>query len=214
MTSQPTVLLAPGLDRYRAFPNIARRNAMQEILEVPALVRLLDLPSRARILEVGCGRGIALPPLARLCQPSRLTGLELDPKLLAEAREHLTAHGVRAELVCGDVRNMPFPDQSFDVIIDFGTCYHISRPALALREITRVLADYGAFVHETPLSQVLAHPRRSTRRELPWAAAPQLTRDRTAALWSTRVRVPKPSVGLELTTLPYHGAICRCFWLC
>jgi ubiquinone/menaquinone biosynthesis C-methylase UbiE len=163
---------------------------MQESLEVPALVRVLDIPRGARVLEVGCGRGIALPPLARLCQPTRLTGLDIDLELLTEARERLAARGVRAELVCGDVREMPFADQSFDVIIDFGTCYHIGRPELALREITRVLADHGTFVHETPLSQLLAHPRRSTGRMLPWPTAPQLTRDRTAALWSTRVRVP------------------------
>ncbi|HEV3230050.1 MAG TPA: class I SAM-dependent methyltransferase [Solirubrobacteraceae bacterium] len=189
MTSHPATPVTPALDRYRAFPNAARRNAMQEILEVPALVRLLDIPRRARILEVGCGRGIALAPLARLCQPTRLTGLEIDPQLLSEARDRLTARGVQAELVCGDVREMPFLDQSFDVIVDFGTCYHIGGPELALREITRVLADGGVFVHETPLSQLLAHPHRATGRKLPWSTAPGLTPNRTAALWSARLRV-------------------------
>lgn len=80
---------------------------------------------------------------------------------------------------------MPFPDGSFDVVIDFGTCFHVSRPEAALCEIARVLDARGRFVHETRLSQLLAHPCRSTGRKLPWTAAPQLVRSRTALLWAT-----------------------------
>ena len=36
------------------------------------------------------------------------------------------------------MRVLPFPEASFDLVVDFGTCYHVSRRALALREITRV----------------------------------------------------------------------------
>jgi ubiquinone/menaquinone biosynthesis C-methylase UbiE len=171
---------------YQEFPNVARRNAMQELLEVPALVRALELPKGGRILEVGCGRGVALVPLARLCEPVRLVGLDVDDRLLAAAREQLDARRVHAELVCGDVREMPFADGSFDVVVDFGTCYHIDRPGLALREIARVLRDGGLFVHETPVSQLLAHPVRSAGRRLPWATVPELSLDRTAVLWSRR----------------------------
>jgi ubiquinone/menaquinone biosynthesis C-methylase UbiE len=116
-----------------------------------------------------------------------LVGLDVDDRLLAEARERLDARRVRAELVGGDVREMPFADGSFDVVVDFGTCYHIDRPGLALREVARVLRDGGLFVHETPVSQLLAHPVRSTSRRLPWAAVPELARGRTAVLWSRRI---------------------------
>ena len=172
-------------DGYREFPNLAHRNALQERFEVPALVRLLDLPRGGRILEVGCGRGVALPVLSTLCEPTRLTGLDIDPVLVAEADRHLSARGVAAELCCGDVRAMPFPDDSFDLVVDFGTCYHVSRPEAALCEIARVLDARGQFVHETRLSQLLAHPCRSAGRKLPWTAAPELTRCRTALLWAT-----------------------------
>ncbi len=173
---------------YREFPNLAHRNALHERLEVPVLVRLLDLPRGRRLLEVGCGRGVALPALAELCEPSRLTGLDIDPKLLTEADRRLKARGVMGELCCADVRRMPFSDDSFDVVVDFGTCYHVSRPEAALREIARVLAADGQLVHETPLSQLLAHPCRSAARaRLPWAAAPELVWSRTALLWSRRI---------------------------
>jgi hypothetical protein len=61
----------------------------------------------------------------------------------------------------------------------------VAAPDRALNEIARVLAPGGRFVHETRLSQRLAHPIRS-RTRLPWRAAPRLTRDRTAVLWSAR----------------------------
>jgi SAM-dependent methyltransferase len=81
---------------------------------------------------------------------------------------------------------MPFADGSFDVVVDFGTCFHISRPEQALAEITRVLAPGGWFVYETPVSQLLSHPVRSFGRRLPWRAAPSLARFRGRLLWGAR----------------------------
>ena len=173
---------------YRAFHDVARRKALQQSIEVPALVRLLDLPRGGRILEVGCGRGVALPPLADLCERISLTGLDIDPGLLEAARQRVEARCDEGELCRGDIREMPFPDAAFDLVVDFGACYHVSHPEAALREIARVLVDGGELVHETPISQLLAHPRRSWGRSLPWAAVPTLAAHRTALLWSRRVK--------------------------
>ncbi|HLS47355.1 MAG TPA: class I SAM-dependent methyltransferase [Gemmatimonadales bacterium] len=173
-------------DEYRPFPNEEGRNSRQQTLEVPALVRALRLPMRMRILEIGCGRGIALPPLARLLEPVRLTGLDIEPGLLMEARLRIDRAGIRAELVPGDARAMPFPAASFDLVIDFGTCYHIARPVDALREVARVLAPGGMFVHETPLSQLLSHPVRAFGRKIPWNSEPRFGRPRRAILWCAR----------------------------
>ena len=132
------------------------------------------------MLEVGCGRGVALPGLARLCRPRSLVGLDMESALLDEARHYLTAYDVRCELVCGDVRQMPFEAASFDVVVDFGTLFHIARPAAGLAEIARVLRPGGLFVEETKLSQVLSHPLRSRGRRVPWEDAPRLRRGRSA----------------------------------
>jgi len=171
---------------YEPFPNVERRNVMQERLEVPALISALRLPRRARILEVGCGRGVGLVPLARIATPSHLVGLDVDRELLEEARERLRRRAVAADLVHGDVRALPFPDATFDVVLDFGTCWHVAEPERALREIARVLVPGGRFVHETVVSQRLAHPLRSRRSGLPWGAAPQLRPERSALLWASR----------------------------
>jgi ubiquinone/menaquinone biosynthesis C-methylase UbiE len=181
-------VVAPRSEEYEPFPSLAHKNLLQERFEVPTLVRALDLPKGRRILEVGCGRGVALPPLARTCAPVYLAGLDLDCHALAEAVRHVRGEGVAADLFEGDVREMPFPDASFDVVVDFGTCYHIARTEDALAEVSRVLAPGGLFVSETPVSQLLAHPCRTRGRRLPWRCAPELVAERRAVLWSKRAK--------------------------
>ena len=96
-------------------------DARQEHLEVPIFVRVLGIHAGARVLEIGCGRGIALPAISRLCRPSRLVGVDIDDSLLDEAKGNTT--DIDVELVCADVRALPFPAEAFDVVIDFGTSY-------------------------------------------------------------------------------------------
>lgn len=184
-----------GLDPtgYRPFPNEQGRNNRQAQLEIPLLVRSLRLPADARILEIGCGRGIALPVLDRLCSPRRLVGLDIDGELLVEAADNLREHGTEAELICGDVRRMPFADEAFDLIIDFGTLYHIAGSQIALDEIARVLTAAGTFVYETKASQFLSHPVRSRGRRLPPMANHGLRRRRWAMLWASRTKAPSPA---------------------
>jgi ubiquinone/menaquinone biosynthesis C-methylase UbiE len=197
LTGTHAVSRTPRLRRnereYRPFPNETGRNTRQVTIEVPLMVRALGLPTGGRVLEVGCGRGVAIPVLARLLRPSRLAGLDLDPALLDEARAHADAEGIAVELVPGDVRCMPFPDGAFDLVVDFGTCYHIARAAEALAEIARVLAPGGLFVHETPLSQLFAHPFRSFGRRMPRPFSMGFERHNAALLWAARRRLAEPA---------------------
>jgi ubiquinone/menaquinone biosynthesis C-methylase UbiE len=141
------------------------------------------------MLEVGCGRGVALPALARLCAPARLAGIDIDGSTLVEAASRLGARSVEADLIVGDVRDLPFANESFDVVIDFGTCYHISNAEAALREIVRVLDERGLFVYETPANQLISHPIRSFGRTLPWQAAQGLRPHKARILWSSRMKI-------------------------
>jgi SAM-dependent methyltransferase len=175
---------------YKPFPNKKGRNWRQQRIEIPVFTRLLDLPCHAQILEVGCGCGIGLPVIAERCRPARLVGIDIDAELLADARS--ANDGVRVELLRSDVRTMPFEDGSFDVVIDFGTCYHVVRPWEALEEISRVLRVGGIFAYETPVNQLLSHPIRSGRRRLPWPAVPDLVPARNAVLWAARRKEAHP----------------------
>lgn len=174
---------------YQPFPDIARRNFMQEGLEVPAMVQLLGLPLDGRVLEVGCGRGIALPPLAQTLRPRLLAGVDIDDALLGDASRRAAEKGIRVQLIRADVRQLPFAGDSFDIVIDFGTCYHVGEPERAMREVVRVLSTGGLFVSETLSNQLLSHPLRSRRRPLPWESLPELELHSQGVLWKARRKV-------------------------
>ena len=157
------------------------RNALHGHLEVGLMVCLLGIPTGKRVLQVGCGSGIAPTHLSRLCSPQVIVGIDLDQTLLGESSDRLRDKRVRAHLVQTDVREMPFPDRSFDLVVDFGVCYHVNHPTDALKEIARVLDTSSTFVYETPL----AHPQ-SDRQRLPWKEKPSLTPDRSLVLWASR----------------------------
>ncbi len=173
---------------YEEFPNIGRRNLTQELIEIPLVVGLMKIPPGIRILEVGCGRGVALPPLARLCKPNALVGIDINQGFIAEAKQRISTDRFAATVRTADVRSLPFEDECFDLVIDFGTCYHIANAATALKEISRVLVPGGRFVHETRLGQLLSHPIRSAGLTIPWHRAPDLTAGFHRMLWGSRTK--------------------------
>ena len=170
---------------YPQLPSLPWRNALHGQLEVRLVISLLGIPAGMRVLQVGCGSGIALTHISRLCNPKVLMGIDIDATFLGESADRLHEKRVGAHLIQADVRDMPFPDSSFDLVIDFGVCYHIEHPDDALAEIGRVLGASGLFAYETPLAQVLAHPR-ADRQRLPWEEESSLTPHRSLGLWASR----------------------------
>jgi ubiquinone/menaquinone biosynthesis C-methylase UbiE len=168
---------------YRPFPRENRRDEAHGEGEVPLFLALVPIAPGARILELGCGPGATLATIAELAAPARLVGIDIDRELLDRAEARL---GASAELLLGDARALPLPDASFDVVLDFGTCYHIARAGDALAEAARVLVPGGLFVTETKLNQRLSHPFRSWGRRMPWSAAPSLARAGRTLMWEVR----------------------------
>ena len=173
---------------YRPFPRENRRDEIHSWGEVPLMLTLLELPMGARILELGCGPAATLIPIAKMLDPKQLVGLDTDRALLNIAKDRLVASGTEAELVHADARHVPFADQSFDMVLDFGTCYHIARADDALREAARVLVPGGLFVTETRLNQILSHPVRAMGKSMPWANVPELKPAFKTLMWEVRAR--------------------------
>src|SRR5262245_38302198 len=129
----------PTLDpAYRPFPDQPLRNFLQVQLEIPAWAWALRLPSAGDRLEFGCGRGVAIAALTRRLRPDSYTGVDVDLALSALARREAAGQLGTMTILTADVRALPFANGSFDRVIDFGTCHHLSQPAQALREIARV----------------------------------------------------------------------------
>jgi ubiquinone/menaquinone biosynthesis C-methylase UbiE len=93
------------------------------------------------VLDVGCGQGIDLIQLARA--GARVTGIDLTPRHVELAREHLEALGLDGVVLEGDAERLPFPDDSFDLVTSNGVLHHTPDMEAALREIRRVLRPDG-----------------------------------------------------------------------
>jgi ubiquinone/menaquinone biosynthesis C-methylase UbiE len=103
----------------------------------------LELGERDRLLDVGCGTGAAVRGAAEVVE--RAVGVDLSPKMLAEARERAAGlPGV--DFVEGDSEDLPFGDGEFTAVLCTTSLHHYPRPEAAAREFARVLAPGGRVV--------------------------------------------------------------------
>lgn len=102
-----------------------------------------------RILEVGCGPGANIWYLAR--EGFAAYGMDGSASALATARARLQHEGLTAELQCGDILSLPYPDAFFDAVLDaeclYANNYAATRRILA--EIRRVLKPQGRLYSRT-----------------------------------------------------------------
>lgn len=108
--------------------------------------RVLPQPP-ARVADVAGGTGVYAVWLAELGHEVSL--LDLVPSHVARARERAGAAGVVVDCVEGDARALPWPDDTFDVVMVMGALYHLPDQAdrlACLREALRVLRPAGALV--------------------------------------------------------------------
>jgi SAM-dependent methyltransferase len=103
-------------------------------------------PPGARLLEVGCGPGHLSIRLAR-DHGFEVTGLDLDPEMVERARANAERRmdqvSARPSFTVADAASMPFPDDSFDLVVSTLSMHHWADPAAAQAEIARVLRPRG-----------------------------------------------------------------------
>lgn len=141
------------------FWNIGRREILKE-----AIARNVPVRGMFDILDMGCGPGGNILTLGEF---GVVTGLDISEDALQFARDR----GFK-ELIQGDVRRLPFPDHSFDLVSCLDVLEHIDDDAQAIREAFRVLKPGGIFLATVPAhpwlwsshDEALHHLRRYTTR--------------------------------------------------
>ena len=93
------------------------------------------------VLDVACGTGNAAIRAAQA--GGRVVGLDLTPELLDSGRRLAAEAGVAVDWVEGDVEALPFPDESFDVVLSTFGCMFAPRHEVTARELARVLRPGG-----------------------------------------------------------------------
>lgn len=106
-----------------------------------AFVSRLSIPPGARVLDVACGTGNLAIPLARW--GAVVTGVDIAPNLLAQARERASAENLSVQFDEGDAEQLPYPDASFDAVVSMFGAMFAPRPDLVASELARVLKPGG-----------------------------------------------------------------------
>jgi SAM-dependent methyltransferase len=128
-----------------------------KLVEWARILDRLRLRGDERVLDMGCGRGAVLIAVARKLTTGRVTGVDIWSTLdqSGNARDvtlrNATLEGVRdrVDVENGDMRALPFPDASFDLVVSSLAIHNIRsnrdrRQAIA--EGFRVLAPGGRLV--------------------------------------------------------------------
>ena len=109
--------------------------------EAEDFVARMGLEPGARVLDIACGTGNVTIPLAR--RGAMVTGLDIMPHLLDEARARAAREGLPIRFDEGFAETLPYPDASFDVLVSMFGIMFFPLPATVVSEMARVLRPGG-----------------------------------------------------------------------
>lgn len=118
---------AKRLDPVRGFYN--------DRIEQPMMARLLKGEARGkRVLEIGCGSGLLTRKLIRM--GGIVTGLDNSAGMIEIARGEIP----QGRFVKADMRKLPFPSRSFDLVVSSLAFHYVRDLAKIMGECSRVIA--------------------------------------------------------------------------
>lgn len=110
----------------------------------------LDYVKNKTVLDIACGTGYGSHILAGKAR--HVTGADISQEALNYAQGHYKADNLKY-IQC-DACSIPYPDNSFDVVVSFETLEHIEKYQAFISECSRVLKPGGKFIVSTPNSFV------------------------------------------------------------
>ena len=109
---------------------------------IPTFQEHWGLTADSSVLDVGCAKGFMMHDMAELIPGITVKGIDVSAYAIENGIEDMLPH-----MQVADARELPFEDNSFDVVIAINTIHNLDRAdcLTALREIERVQRK-GAFV--------------------------------------------------------------------
>jgi SAM-dependent methyltransferase len=119
--------------------------AVESFAGVANLWQLGRLAAGERVLDLGSGAGTdSLIAAQMVGEHGHVVGIDMTPEMLAKARSAAAEAGIEnVEFVAGEAENLPFREESFDVVISNGVIDLIPDKDAVFAELYRVLAPGG-----------------------------------------------------------------------
>lgn len=106
-------------------------------------VNRLEIEPGERILDLGCGTGVLIQRLLKMTPEIEVFGIDACAEMLEIAKQKLPEF---VDLKLGSADNLPFPCNSFDVVVSTSAFHYFRDPSQALQEAKRVLKPNGRLV--------------------------------------------------------------------
>jgi len=151
----PEAIPWPGSVFYNAISSSAIFQKHYEL----ATKNILGYCSQGILLDIGTGPARLLLKIHQESPNMRLVGIDSSSAMVTKARQNISAAGMSdaIEVKEGSADHIPFPDQSFDIVVSTASIHHWKEPTAGLNETYRVLKDGGYaliydLVSDTPQS--------------------------------------------------------------
>ncbi|MHB1131588.1 MAG: class I SAM-dependent methyltransferase [Chloroflexota bacterium] len=138
-SSEPTRATRERYDRLARFYDLMGAR-MEKGSMASWRAKVWSLVAGPRVLEVGVGTGKNIPyyPVR-----SRVTAIDLSPRMLARARRLATATSKEVDLRLMDAQHLEFADDAFDTTLATCVFCSVPDPVQGLRELSRVTRPDG-----------------------------------------------------------------------
>ena len=102
---------------------------------VRSMVDYYSLPAKPKILDIGCGKGFLLYDFLKVLPNAEIYGIDISEYAVENCKPE-----IRDRLEVGNAINLPWSDNSFDLVISINTLHNLHNYELdrALREMERV----------------------------------------------------------------------------
>ena len=97
-----------------------------------------------QIIDIGCGGGIYTKELALMGAES-VVGVDFSKEILQAAKENCN-NFPNISFIHGDAHNIPFPNETFDIVISRAVIHHLQDVPTFLREASRILKKDGILI--------------------------------------------------------------------
>ncbi|MDQ3238906.1 MAG: class I SAM-dependent methyltransferase [bacterium] len=110
------------------------------------VVAMANIAPGSKILDLGCGTGELLFKLAQKYPANvEFVGIDISEEMLKQAKSKLDSFK-SVSLHSGDIEQVSYPDEYFDLIVSIGVMHYIQNPKIMTKEAFRVLKREGSYM--------------------------------------------------------------------